>query len=115
MAIDVHAHLVPTAVLETLEARAQDFGVSLVETSPGCQCAHFHGYAGGPTIRPFFPALLDVDGRIRAMDRQGVEREILSMWTDIFGYGLPVENGLVWHRLLNDTLADVAAARPDRF
>lgn len=115
MAIDVHAHLVPTAVLETLEARAQDFGVSLVESTPGCQCAHFDGYPDGPTIRPFFPALLDIDGRIRAMDRQSVEREILSLWTDIFGYGLPVEKGLAWHRLLNDTLADIAAARPDRF
>jgi len=115
MAIDVHAHLVPQAVLETLEARAQDFGVSLVETAPGCQCARFDGYAGGPTIRPFFPALLDVEGRMRAMDRQGVEREILSLWTDIFGYGLPVEKGAAWHRLLNDTLADIADARPDRF
>ena len=115
MAIDVHAHLVPQAVLETLEARAQDFGVSLVETAPGCQCARFDGYAGGPTIRPFFPALLDVEGRMRAMDRQGVEREILSLWTDIFGYGLPVAKGAAWHRLLNDTLADIADARPDRF
>ena len=115
MTIDVHAHLVPQAVLESLQARAQDFGVSLVETAPSCHCARFDGYAGGPTVRPFFPALLDVAGRLRAMDKQGVGREILSLWTDIFGYGLPTAKGAAWHRLLNDTLADLAAARPDRF
>lgn len=115
MAIDVHAHLVPQAVLDTLQSRASEFGVSLVEAEPGCHCARFDGYHGGPTIRPFFPALLDVAGRLRQMDKQGIEREILSLWTDIFGYGLPVEKGAAWHQLLNDTLADIANERSDRF
>ena len=51
MAIDVHAHFVPPALLETLRDRGRDFGIDLVETEPGCHCCRF---ASRLTIRPFF-------------------------------------------------------------
>ena len=34
--IDVHAHLVPPDVIDTLADRGRDFGIDLVETEPGC-------------------------------------------------------------------------------
>ena len=72
-------------------------------------------FSFGLRVRPFFAGLLDVDMRLAEMDRQGVAREILTLWTDIFGYELPAEHGLAWHRLLNDSLARLCAAHPDRF
>lgn len=112
MTIDVHAHFVPPAILDDIRARGADYGVALVEASPGCHCCKFEH---GQQIRPFFETLLSVDLRLGTMDRQGVEREILTVWADIFAYGLPAAKGAAWHRVLNDSLARVAESRPERF
>ncbi len=112
MAIDVHAHFVPPAILETLRARGRDFGVELVETEPGCHCCRFEG---GLTIRPFFDGLLDVELRFADMDRQGIARQILTLWTDIFGYGLAPDKGRAWHVVMNDSLARLCDDHAERF
>ena len=112
MAIDVHAHFVPREILDTLETAGRDYGVSLVENEPGCRACRF---AHGLQARPFFDGLLDVDLRLREIDRQGVSRQLLSLWGDVFGYGLPAAKGAAWHRLLNDALARTAEAHPERF
>ncbi len=102
MPIDVHAHFVPPRVIDTLAAGGTDYGVDLVETEPGCHCCRFES---GMQIRPFFETLTDVDLRLTDMDHQGMDRQILTMWTDIFGYDLPAEKGAPWHGLMNDCLA----------
>ena len=84
MPIDVHAHYVPNRLIETLEDRAREFGVSLVKTPP--QCALHFDY--GLKIRPFFPKLIEpVDQRLAGMAAQGVTCQVLSVWPDIFAYG----------------------------
>ncbi len=112
MAIDVHAHFVPPEILETLRDKGRNFGVELVETEPSCHCCRFES---GLTIRPFFDGLLDVDARIADMDRQGIERQILTLWTDIFGYGLPAKKGQDWHVVMNDCLARLCDNHANRF
>jgi len=112
MAIDVHAHFVPPRILEALHDKGADLGIRLLVRSPDSQCCTFDY---GLEVRPFFPGLLDVDGRLAEMDRQRVQRQILSMWTDIFGYGLDAVKGEVWHRILNNGLAELCAAHPNRF
>lgn len=113
MPIDVHAHYVPPSMLEALQSRAKDFSLSLVEM-PSCQRAiHFDN---GPKVRPFFPALIEpLPQRLAAMDRQGVDRQILSLWADIFGYRMPPVIASRWHRFLNEHLARVRDADPDHF
>ena len=112
MPIDVHAHFVPPDILDTLSARAVDYGVDLVETEPGCHCCRFES---GMQIRPFFQTLLDVDLRLADMARQGIDRQVLTMWTDIFGYDLPAAKGAAWHGLLNDSLARLCDANSGHF
>ena len=112
MTIDVHAHFVPTAMFEEIRSRGVDFGVELVPATTGNLCVHFEH---GQHIRPFFDGLTDIEKRIDAMDRQGVDREVLSLWADMFGYGLPADKGAAWHRLLNDSLRRIAEAKPNRF
>jgi aminocarboxymuconate-semialdehyde decarboxylase len=87
MPIDVHAHYVPRSILETIESRAADFGLSVVQHPPTCSCAlHFDH---GAKIRPFFAKLIEpVDQRLAGMAEQGIDRQVLSMWADIFGYGM---------------------------
>jgi aminocarboxymuconate-semialdehyde decarboxylase len=112
MPIDVHAHYVPNRLIDTLEEHARDYGVSLIKTPP--QCALHFDY--GLKIRPFFPKLIEpVDQRLAGMAAQGVTCQVLSVWPDIFAYGLPTPIARRWHRLLNETLSELCATHPGEF
>jgi aminocarboxymuconate-semialdehyde decarboxylase len=114
MPIDVHAHYVPPSILAAVEARAADFGLTVVKHPPSCACAFHFDY--GVKVRPFFPKLVEpVENRLTSMDRQGIDRQVLSSWADIFGYGLPREKSLAWHRFLNRHLSDLCGAHSARF
>lgn len=114
MPIDVHAHYVPPSILDRVEARAGEFGLSVVRHPPSCACAFHFNY--GLKVRPFFPKLVEpVAERLEAMRRQGIDRQVLSCWADIFAYGLPREQAQPWHRFLNGHLADLCSSHPDRF
>ena len=114
MPVDVHAHYVPPRLLEVLEREGSRCGVHVVEHEPTCQkCLRFEY---GLQVRPFFPKLVEpVAQRLESMERTGIDRQILSCWADIFGYGLAPGKGEAWHRVLNDVLAGFAAERNNRF
>jgi aminocarboxymuconate-semialdehyde decarboxylase len=112
MPIDVHAHYVPQRIIATLEERASDFGVSLIKTPP--QCALHFDY--GLKVRPFFPKLIEpVNARLEGMAGQGVTCQVLSVWPDIFAYGLPSALAARWHRLLNESLSELCQQHPKEF
>ena len=114
MPIDAHAHYVPRQILDTLERESKRYGVEIVAPPPACQrCLHFEY---GMQIRPFFPGLLHTpEERIDAMRKIGIDRQILALWCDIFGYRLAGEKALSWHRLMNDSLSGVCRAYPGSF
>ncbi|HSF31366.1 MAG TPA: amidohydrolase family protein [Candidatus Tectomicrobia bacterium] len=107
----MHAHYVPPKVLSILERDASPYDAELREAAGGGQCVHF---THGLTIRPFFPELLDLEERWQDMEQQGVDRQILSVWTDLSGYGMPPEAGARWHRLLNEIICDEAHQHTQR-
>lgn len=110
--IDIHAHLLPPEALVLLEGRAAELGIAIHRDAAGTTHLEFDY---GLKVRPFLPRMLDVQQRLADMDAQGVTLEVLSAWTDIFGYGMPAATGLGWHSLLNDALAGLCRAHPDRF
>jgi len=113
MAVDVHAHYVPRRILQRLETEGARLGIVLAETAPGCQQLRF---AHGLEIRPFFAKLIEEpERRIDGMGRTGIDRQILSTWMDILGYGLGASAGEAWHRLLNEELAAFCQRHPARF
>src|SRR5262249_1215734 len=113
MPIDVHAHYVPRSVVDALDKEGSRFGISVVDSEPGCRSLRF---AYGLQIRPFFAKLIEEPAaRIAGMARVGIDRQILSVWMDILGYGLPPEQGAPWHRLLNESLSAFCQQYPDRF
>jgi aminocarboxymuconate-semialdehyde decarboxylase len=70
----------------------------------------------GFKVRPFFARLIEpVAARRVWLDEQGIDRQIVSTWPDIFGYGLTAASCIAWHRMLNDTLAAWCADNSDRF
>ena len=111
MTIDVHAHYVPASILKAVEQNPSLYG-SRLDGPPGaggCLC-----YDYGLTLRPFYHALLDLDDRWEVMARQGVDRQVLSVWADLFGYGMPAEDGARWHRLMNDRLGEEVQEHSER-
>lgn len=113
MAIDCHAHYVPPQMIDALGSRARDFGLTL-HHAPGCQCAvHFEN---GVKLRPFFNDLVESkDARLKAMDATGVDRQVLSSWTDLYAPHLDVKTAIEWHAFLNEHLRRVRDETPHRF
>ena len=114
MPIDVHAHYVPPSILDAVESCAREFGLSVVQHPPSCTCAFHFDY--GLKVRPFFAKLIEpMAARLAAMDGQGIDRQVLSSWADIFAYGLPKAQAQAWHRFLNNHMSDLCGSKPDRF
>ncbi len=113
MPIDVHAHYVPPQLVAAIKSKGGDIGVRLAPADGGREALAFdYGFK----VRPFFPALVEpVAERHKWLDEQRIDRQIIGTWPDIFGYGLPRERCMAWHRMLNDTLAEWTAGNARRF
>jgi aminocarboxymuconate-semialdehyde decarboxylase len=112
--IDVHAHYVPPQLIDAVSRQGKEIGVRLAPSAGDAPPALHFDY--GFKVRPFFPRLVEPVAQRRAwLDEQGIDRQIVGTWPDIFGYGLPVAACAAWHRMLNDTLAAWCTDHADRF
>ncbi len=111
MRIDMHAHYIPPKALSAIEQDASSYGIHLEKAAAGATCGCFNY---GLKLRPFQPRLLDLNERWDEMARMGVDRQLLSGWGDLFGYGMPAAEGARWHRLLNETLGETVQEHSDR-
>jgi len=103
--IDVHAHYMPTAFIDRLRREGARFGVSVLDGEPACALQFDYGLR----LRPFFAKLIEEPARrIDSMTKTGIDREILSTWTDAHAHGLDAERGAAWHRALNESIAELA-------
>jgi aminocarboxymuconate-semialdehyde decarboxylase len=97
--VDVHAHGVPDLLLDELARDPERWGVRVADLK----------------VRP---GLLDLEDRVAAMDRTGVDVQLLSPWMDLAASSLPADlaPGTVgdFARLSNDAMADLVRRRPDR-
>jgi aminocarboxymuconate-semialdehyde decarboxylase len=112
--IDIHAHYVPPQLIAAIAERGSQIGVRLLTTNDGKPPAIAFDY--GFKVRPFFPQLVEsAELRRASLDRQGLDRQFVATWPDIYGYGLAREACAAWHRMLNDTLAAWCKEHNDRF
>lgn len=110
MKIDCHAHLVPSALLDAIRARASEFpSVELIEGEGGSLAFAFAGHK--PT-RPVSKPLRDIAGRIAWMDEQGIDRQVVGGWLDMFGNELPTDEGRAWSQLINEHQAELLSSQP---
>jgi aminocarboxymuconate-semialdehyde decarboxylase len=111
--IDVHAHYIPPQLIAAIKSRGSEIGVRLAPADGGKDAL---GFDYGFRVRPFFPRLVEpVTERHKWMQEQRIDHQIVGTWPDIFGYGLPREHCVAWHRMLNDTLAEWTADNSSRF
>src|SRR5919199_5805359 len=108
MIVDSHAHLVPPDLLQAVRADAARFpSVRLVEDAGSLGFA----FAGAKPTRPVSKPLSDTAARLVWMDQQGIERQVVGGWVDMFGYELPPAEGEAWSRLINEALMAAAKAQ----
>ena len=109
MIVDCHAHLVPPALLESIRATKGRFpNVRQIEGNDGLALA----FAGGKPTRPVSKPLSDIPARIAWMDKQGIDKQVVGGWVDMFGYELQGAEGVAWSTAINEALLAAARAEP---
>ncbi|HEY0909367.1 MAG TPA: amidohydrolase family protein, partial [Bradyrhizobium sp.] len=109
MIIDCHAHLVPPSLLEAIRSQAAHFpSIRLIEEGGSLGFS----FAGAKPTRPVSKPLSDLAARLKWMDEQKIDRQVVGGWLDMFAYEVPVDEGAAWSRLINTHLAQTAKTQP---
>lgn len=106
MIVDCHAHLVPPSLIEAIRAEAASFPSIRLTDEGG------FSFAGGKPTRPVSKPLSDIAARLEWLDSNGIERQVVGGWLDMFGYEVPAEEGARWSALINEHLVAAAANEP---
>jgi aminocarboxymuconate-semialdehyde decarboxylase len=109
--IDIHAHLVPRSLWQAVDARKDWYGF---RHEPGDGIGTMVGDGkrtqfSSPKVR-FTP-----EERLKDMDAQGVDVQVVSIHTPFFGYHLDPAQGRALARDVNDEIAGMARQWPRRF
>ncbi|MEJ3658479.1 amidohydrolase family protein [Actinomycetes bacterium KLBMP 9759] len=108
--VDIHAHAVPHDLLAALAEHGRGRrGSSLPELDQ-----HDRLRFGERLTSPVPVALTDVGARLAAMDRCGVDVQVVSPWIELSPDELGRGARGDFLRLLNDGMADLAMGHPDR-
>jgi aminocarboxymuconate-semialdehyde decarboxylase len=107
--VDIHAHGVPARFLESV--RKSGLAGAKVDVSEGRYVLTFPGMA---PLRPVAGVMLEFEQRLKWLDDQGMQHQIVAPWLDVDGQELPDADGQEWARQLNDALAEAVAATGGR-
>jgi aminocarboxymuconate-semialdehyde decarboxylase len=101
MIVDCHAHLVPPDLLAAIRKDAARFpNVRQIEDGSSLALS----FAGGKPTRPVSKPLSDIPARLAWMAKQGIDKQVVGGWVDMFGYELPGAEAEAWARLANECL-----------
>jgi aminocarboxymuconate-semialdehyde decarboxylase len=107
--IDVHSHVVPKEMLDALSARPERFGMRYVNDGTHRRLAKDGG--GG---QPVFDEFFDPAAKVKGMDRKGLDVSMISPAPIAYFYWLDADAGLEASQLVNDGIANMVRAFPDR-
>ena len=111
MIVDVHAHFLSPAAIESARRAPGDYGVRV-----GAQDGAVHLRLGEALpLRPLLPALHDLGAYTAFAREHGMTGALVGPLMDVVGYHLPAAQGRAWSRLVNETLADSLRTAPATF
>src|SRR6266851_5154600 len=110
--IDIHAHLVPRSLWQAAEAGREWYGF---RHEPGEGLGTFLGTNGKRTGFTSPKVRLTPEERLQDMDAQGVDMQVISIHTPLFGYHLDPAQGRALAREVNDEIAAMTRQWPTRF
>ena len=108
-AIDIHAH----AVLEAGFGQAGRFGPELATDDQGVPFFRIGEYSMKP-MNYRGSVFMDVDKRLRNMDRDGIAVQLLSPNPLTMFHGIGTADAVRYCRVHNDAMAELVAAHPGR-
>lgn len=106
----MHAHVIPPRFVTAARAGDAPDGIVVEHVDGRPWLVHRQGYR-----YPLLDAFHDVEARLETMDDDGVDVAVLSVAPPLFLYWTDAATAADAATLLNDALADMAAAAPDRF
>src|SRR6187551_639060 len=108
--IDIHAHLVPQSLWKAMDAKAEWYGY---RQEAGDQLAAVTG--GGKRNTFSSPKVrYGTQERLKDMDAQGVDVQVVSIHTPFMGYHLESGQGSALARDVNDEIAGMTREWPKR-
>ena len=108
--VDVHAHFFPERFIRIIEESGGVFGASVDRSSPKGPVL----VVGGTRTAPLDARYWDLDLRLRAMNRQGVATQALSLTAPMV-YWADGDTGARLAAAWNDGASAAHVAHPDRF
>lgn len=109
--IDIHAHLTPQSFWKTVDQGNKWHGV-------GYEAKEKPGFALIQGRREPFTGVkqrFNPEERIKDMDQLGVDVQVVSIATPLFGYYLPLHQGRQLAREVNDEISSMTRQFPQRF
>jgi aminocarboxymuconate-semialdehyde decarboxylase len=113
MNIDMHAHIFTREALSKIERKYKAYAPRLLLDAKGRYFTIINGRSSGP-VEPM-EQYYDVKKRIKMMDDEKVDVQVLSVTPGNFCYDAPSEAGLAISVAQNDAIANIVAAYPGRF
>lgn len=107
--VDVHSHVVPKEMLDALKARPERFGMRYVDDGTHRRLAKEGG--GG---QPVFDEFYDPAAKVKGMDRKGLDVSMISPAPIAYFYWLDADAGLEAAQIVNDGIANMVRAFPER-
>jgi aminocarboxymuconate-semialdehyde decarboxylase len=108
--IDVHAHVIPPALVEAMRTGQAPDGIRLERQGDRPQVVHRQGYR-----YPLLDEFHDVEVRLKTMEAQGIDTAVLSVAPPLFLYWIEAAEATEATRVVNDAVAEMVAQAPDRF
>ena len=109
--IDIHTHIVPEN-FPPYAGKGKD--VPWPSMAPAHAC-HRHVMISGKLYRTVADGSWSVPRRIEEMGAMRVTRQAISPMPELLSYWLPLDDAKVMIRFLNDEIARMIAAAPERF
>src|SRR5438876_9727761 len=110
MNIDVHWHYVPDAYVSAIRREDGRFAERIVRDDQGKEWI-----AIGGARYPLVPELHRPEAQIAEMTRRRIDLAAVSPAPTLLQYHLDGARGLELHRMVNDEIAGLVAAYPDRY
>lgn len=107
--VDIHSHVLPREMLEAIRRRPRDYRMS-VEGAGEKEVFIRDDRHSTPVFAEFY----DADAKVEGMDHRGIDVSAISVSPVVFFYWLEPDAGLAAARLMNDGIARMVQARPDR-
>lgn len=107
--VDVHSHVIPKEMLDAIEREPQRYKMRFEVHAEKRRIVR----EGGHTF-PVFTEFYDPAVKVAGMDRKGLDVSVISPAPMVFFYWLDADTALGASRIINDGIANMVAAAPER-